>query len=55
MTASEIAQYVDDLRLIGTTKDLAWQAKSQVAKELCWLVLHDTARKHRMGSQRPGA
>ena len=55
LTASEIAQYVDDLRLVAATKDLAWQAGSQVAKRLCWLGLQDTARKRRMGSQHPGA
>ena len=55
LTASEIAQYVDDLRLVTASKELAWQAGSQVAKGLCWLGLQDAARKRRMGSQRPGA
>ena len=45
MTASEIAQYVDDLRLIAAKKDLAWQAGSQVAKGLCWLCLKDAVCK----------
>ena len=55
MTASKISQYVDNLRLITATKELAWQARIQVAKGLCWLGLQDAACKRRMGSQRPRA
>lgn len=46
MTASEIAIYVDDLRLI---------AGSHVAKGLSWLGPQDAAQKRHMGSQRLGA
>ena len=55
MTAWEITQYVDDLRLIVATRDLAWQSGSQVAKGLYWLGLQDAAQKWRMGSMCPGA
>ena len=55
LTVSEITQYVDDLRLIAATQDLAWQSGSQVAKGLYWLGLQDATRKRRMGSMRPGA
>ena len=50
MTASKIAQYMDNLRLIAATKELTWQAGSQVVKGLCWLGLQDAACKCRMGS-----
>ena len=54
LLASELAQYVDDCRIIAATKDLAWRSSSQVAKGLCWLGLQDAARKRRIGSQQPG-
>lgn len=55
LTASENAQYDDDLRLIAATKELAWQAGNKGTESLCWLGLQDAARKRRMDSQRPGS
>ena len=55
MTTLEITEYVDNLRLIAATRDLAWQSGSQVVKGLCWSGLQDNDRKRRMGSMRPGA
>ena len=54
-SASDIAQYVDDMRIIAATKELAWQCSSRTAKTLCHLGLQDAARKRRPQSQRPGA
>ena len=53
--ASEVIQYVDDLRLLACSAEQAWLASTQVAKGLCWLGLQDAARKRRRCSQRPGA
>ena len=53
--ASEVIQYVDDLRLVACSAEQAWLASSQVAKGLCWLGLQDAARKRRRCSQKPGA
>ncbi|OEU18475.1 hypothetical protein FRACYDRAFT_236751 [Fragilariopsis cylindrus CCMP1102] len=54
-SASDIAQYVNDMRIIAATKELAWQCSSRTAKTLCHLGLQDAARKRRPQSQRPGA
>jgi len=54
-SASDIAQYVDDMRIIAATQELAWQCSSRTAKTLCYLGLQDAARKRRPQSQRPGA
>ena len=53
--ASEVVQYVDDLRVVACSEEQAWLASSQVAKGLAWLGLQDAARKRRRASQRPGA
>ena len=53
--ASEVVQYVDDLRIVAHSEEQAWLASSQIAKGLSWLGLQDAARKRRRGSQRPGA
>ena len=45
LLASELAQHVDNCRIIAATKDLAWRSSSQVAKGLCWLGLQHAARK----------
>jgi hypothetical protein len=54
-SASDIVQYVDDMRIIAATKELAWECSSRTAKTLCFLGLQDAARKRRPQSQRPGA
>ena len=53
--ASEVVQYVDDLRIVAHSEEQAWLASSQIAKGLAWLGLQDAARKKRRASQRPGA
>jgi hypothetical protein len=53
--ASEVVQYVDDVRIIAATRELAWQCSSKMAKGLRFLGLQDAARKRREPSQRPGA
>ena len=53
--ASEVVQYVDDLRIVAYSEEQAWLASSQIAKGLSWLGLQDAARKRRRASQRPGA
>jgi hypothetical protein len=53
--ASEVVQYVDDVRIITATRELAWLCSSKMAKGLCYLGLQDAARKRREPSQRPGA
>jgi len=53
--ASGVAQYIDDLRIMASTKDLVWESSSRLAKGLSYLGLQDAARKRRDGSQKPGA
>jgi hypothetical protein len=53
--ATELRQYIDDLRITAKTKGLAWAASSRIAKTCCWLGLQDDTRKRREPSQRPGA
>jgi len=55
LVASELHQYVDDLRITAKTKELAWRASSQVAKICRYLGLQDAARKRREPSPEPGA
>jgi len=52
---SEIIVYVDDIRDVAATEELAWLTSSRVAKGLCWLGLQDAARKRRRPSQKPGS
>jgi hypothetical protein len=52
--ATELFQYIDDLRTTAHSKELAWNASSRIAKTCCWLGLPDVARKRREPSQRPG-
>ena len=47
--------YLDDLRTVATSHELALQASSRVAKDLCWLGLQDAAQKQQRASQFPGA
>jgi len=54
LVASDIAQYVDDVRIIAATEELDWLCSSKMAKGLAWLGLQDAARKRRMPSQRLG-
>jgi hypothetical protein len=54
-SAADIAQYVDDVRVVAPTEDLAWRCSSAIAKTACYLGLQDAARKRRPQSQRPGA
>ena len=53
--ASDICQYVDDVRIIAATEELAWRCSSRMAKGLSWLGLQDAARKRRSPSKEPGA
>jgi hypothetical protein len=53
--ASEVVQYVDDVRIIAAIRELAWLCSSKMAKGLCFLGLQDAARKRREPSRRPGA
>ena len=53
--ASGVAQYIDDLRVMASPKDLAWKSISRMAKGFSYLGLHDAARKRKDGSQKPGA
>ena len=55
LPAAEIVQYVDDVRIIAPTEELAWLCSSQMAKGLSFLGLQDAARKRRKPSQTPGA
>jgi len=55
LVASDIAQYVDGVRIIAATEELAWLCSSKMAKGLACLGLQDAARKRRMPRQRPGA
>ena len=53
--AAEIVQYVDDVRIIAPTEELAWLCSSKMGKGLSFLGLQDAARKRRKPSQTPGA
>mmetsp|Transcript_22806 Transcript_22806/g.34537 ORF Transcript_22806/g.34537 Transcript_22806/m.34537 type:complete len:256 (+) Transcript_22806:1963-2730(+) len=55
LVATELHQYVDDLRITAKTKALAWRASSRVAKICSYLGLQDAARKRREPIQEPGA
>jgi len=55
LVASDIAQYVDDVRIMAPPEELAWMRSSKIAKGLAFLGLQDAARKRRMPSQTPGA
>ena len=52
---SEIVIYVDDVRIVACSVDIAWLYSSRVAKRLCWLGFQDAARKRRRPSRNPGA
>jgi hypothetical protein len=53
--ATELIQYIDNLRTTAKDRWLAWSASSRIAKMCCWLGLQDAARKRREPSQSPGA
>ena len=55
LVAFDITQYVDDVRIMTPTEELAWLCSSKMAKGLAFLGLHDAARKRRISSQTPGA
>ena len=55
LAAAEIVQYVDDVRIIAPTEELAWLCSSTMGKGLSFLGLQDAARKRRKPSQTPGA
>eukprot|EP00536_Pseudo-nitzschia_multiseries_P004835 jgi/Psemu1/10996/gm1.10996_g len=52
--AAEITWYVDGVRIMAPTEDLAWKCSSKMAKGLCWLGLQDAACKQRIPSQELG-
>jgi hypothetical protein len=51
----DMAQYMDDMRIIAAMQELAWQCSNRTAKTLGYLGLQDAARKRRPQSQRPEA
>ena len=51
----EIVIYVDNVKIVACSEDMAWLISSKVVKRLCWLGLQDAARKRRRPSQNPGA
>jgi hypothetical protein len=53
--ALEVVQYIDDVRIIAATRELAWLCSSKMAKGLCFLGLQDAERKRREPSQLPKA
>ena len=52
---SEMVVYIDDVRVVACSEDMAWLTSIIVAKRLCCLGLQDPARKRRKPSQNPGA
>ena len=48
MIAAAIRAYVDDLRVVEATRELAWRASHQVASRLQFLGSQDAARKRRL-------
>ena len=48
MVATSIKAYVDDLRVVASTKELAWQASRQVASRIQFLGSQDASRKRRL-------
>ena len=54
LVASDIAQYVDDVRIMASMEKLAWLCSSKMAKGLTFLGLQGAVRKRRMPSQTPG-
>ena len=55
LSASDLISYVDDMREMAATEELACLCSSRVAKTLAFLGLQDAARKRRKPSQTPGA
>ena len=55
LLAVQVAQYVDDVRIVVPTREIAWTSSSQIEKGLCWRGLQDAARKRWIRSKRPGA
>jgi len=55
LLASGVVQYIDDLRIMAASKELAWLCSSRMAKGLSFLGLQDAARKRRECTQNPGA
>ena len=53
--ACDLFTFVDDERVIGPDKDLAWQAGHRLASIQAYLGIQDAARKLREVSQTPGA
>ena len=48
--ASEVLQYMDDLRTVASSAERSWMASTQMAKGLCYLGLQDAARKRKISS-----
>ena len=46
--AATIRAYVDDLRLVAATRELAWAANRQVAARIQYLGSQDAPRKRRL-------
>mmetsp|Transcript_26925 Transcript_26925/g.40745 ORF Transcript_26925/g.40745 Transcript_26925/m.40745 type:complete len:235 (+) Transcript_26925:1254-1958(+) len=55
LLATELHQYVDDLRITAKSKEMAWRASSRVAKICSFLGLQYAAQKRREPSMEPGA
>jgi hypothetical protein len=53
--ASVLFTFVDDERIVGATRELAWQASSRLAKIQAYLGIQDAARKVGVCLQQPRA
>ena len=53
--ASDIIQYVDNVRTLTSTEEYMWPAQSKMGEMLSYLGLQDAACKQHMGSRRSGA
>ena len=53
--AADIVIYVDDLRIMASSRKEAWLAAHKTCSIMSWLGLQDAARKRRKCSQSPGA
>jgi len=55
LLASELFTFVDDERVTGATRELAWEASHRLASVQSYLGVQDAARKARPCSPTPGA
>ena len=55
MIASDLHDYIDDLRNTGPTHEETWEGSTQVAKQSSFLGTQVVGHKKQPGSQQPGA